>query len=110
MSQRIPRVNQLIKQEVAKLFLEEMYFGKNVLVTITSVSCSPDLKSAKIELSVMPDNRAKEVLKKINKRIFFLQQALNKKLNMYFVPRICFSIDKGEQKRKRIEELLNKIR
>jgi len=49
MSQRIQRVNGLIKQEISKILLKEIDFS-DILVTITNIDTSPDLKSCKIKI------------------------------------------------------------
>jgi ribosome-binding factor A len=108
MSQRIQRVNQLLKQEISQLLLREIDFS-DALVTVTQVDCSPDLRQAKIKISILPDEKAEQVLRIIEKNIYHLQQILNKKLNMKIVPKIIFEIDKTEADAQRIEEILDKI-
>ena len=107
MPQRIPRVNQLLKEEINKLLLREVDFG-NILVTITNVDTSPDLRQAKVKISLLPHQKEEQVLKIIQKNIFHLQQELNKKLHLKIVPKICFEIDRAEAKAQRIEEILTK--
>ncbi len=107
MSQRILRVNELIKQEISKLLKKEIDFA-DILVTVTKVDTSPDLKYAKIKLTVLPSDKSESALKIINQHIYQIQQALNKKLTMKYVPKIKFEIDKLEAHAQRIEELLTK--
>ena len=109
MSQRILRVNQLIKQEIGQLLSREIDFA-NVLVTITQVETSPDLRQAKIKISIMPIEKSESVLKILEKNIYHLQQILNKKLKMRTVPKIRFVIDQAEAKAQRIEEILGKMK
>ena len=109
MSQRIQRVNQLIKQQISQLLLREIDFG-NTLVTVTNVETSTDLRQAKIKISVMPAEKYELVLKTLERNIFHLQQILNKKLHMRIVPKIRFTIDQAEIKAQRIEEILEKIK
>ena len=107
MSQRIQRVNQLIKQEISQLLLREIDFA-NVLVTVTEAETSADLRQAKIKISVMPTEKGELVLRILERNIFHLQQILNKKLYMKIVPKIRFAIDQAEIKAQRIEEILRK--
>ena len=109
MSIRLQRVNEVIKEEISQLLLREFDFDKN-LVTITEVNTSPNLKQSKIKISVLPQENAKAIYIQLKKKIFDLQQALNKKLNMRPVPKISFIIDKNEAKAQRIEELLQQIK
>lgn len=106
MSQRIPRVNELIKQEVGKLILSEMNFPTNSLVTVIEVEVSKDLRYADVFISVFPHEKAIEVIEALKEHIYFLQKVLNQKLSMKPLPRIRFVIDEGGERVGRIEELL----
>ena len=108
-SQRILRVNQLLKQEVSQSLSREIDFD-GVLVTITKVDASDDLKQAKVKISVMPTEKSEQVLRILEKNIYHLQQILNKKLTMKTVPKIRFVIDQTEVKAQRIEEILEKMK
>ncbi len=107
MSQRILKVNELIKQEVSKLLKKEIDFA-DFLVTVTKVETSLDLKQARVRIIVLPSEKQEQALEIIQKNIFQLQQALNKKLKLKYVPKLRFEIDKLEEHAQRIEELLSK--
>lgn len=109
MSLRIQRVNELLRKEMSQLLLKEIDFDQS-MVTITEVDTSPDLRQAKIKISVLPEKSTEAVLKRLEKNIFDLQQQLNKKLNMRPVPKLRFVIDKASIKEQRVEELLQKIK
>ncbi len=109
MSQRILRINQLLRQEISQSLLREIDFT-NVLVTVTEVETSPDLRQAKVKISVMPTEKSEQVLKILERNIYRLQQILNKKLTMKTVPKIRFVIDQIEVKAQRIEEILEKMK
>jgi ribosome-binding factor A len=109
MSQRIQRVNKLIKEQVSQLILKEIDFG-GTLVTITEVDTAADLSQSKIKISVLPTEKTEQVLQILKKNIFQLQQTLNKKLTMRIVPKIIFEIDQAEAKAQRIEEILGQMK
>lgn len=110
MSNRILRVNQLIKQELSKIILKEIEFLSGVLVTITRVQTSPNLIQAKVYISVMPENKTKKTLQILDQGIYQLQQRLNQRLRMRPVPRISFTEEKETLKAGRIEEILEEIK
>ena len=109
MSKRIEQVNELIKQEVSKTLSQKIDFN-NEIVTITQVDTSPNLRQAKVKITVFNQDNQKMVLQKINRKIYDIQQDLNKKLNMRPVPKLIFSIDSSESKAQRVEELLQQIK
>jgi len=109
MSQRIPRVNKLIKKELSQIFLKEIEFPKDILVTVTRVETSDNLNQAKAYISVMPEEQSKRVLQILERKIYYLQQKINKRLRMRPVPQIRFSEEKQTAEAGRLEELLEKI-
>lgn len=110
MSNRIQRVNQLIKKEFSRILLREMDFPPNILVTVTRVETSANLQETKVYISTIPENQASRILKILNKQIYFLQQRLNRRLEMRPIPRIKFLEEKETKEAGRIEELLEKIK
>ena len=106
MSQRIQKVNELIKQETGAILLREIDFD-NILVTITNTDTSPDLKNCKVKISVIPTDKNELALKIIKRNIYQVQQKLNKRLRLKFVPKLSFEIDQIESKAQRIEEILS---
>ena len=110
MRQRIKRINQLLKEELGKILLKEGNFPKDCLVTITRVDTTVDLKEAKVWISVLPGNKAIQIINILNKRIYYFQQRINKILKLKTVPKIQFFIERKAREAARIEELLNKAK
>ena len=110
MTNRILKVNQVIKEEVSRLLFREVDFGQGVLVTVTKVDTSVDLSQTRILINVLPLEKTKEVLGKLNKEVFNLQKLLNKRLEMRPVPKVKFELDRSGEQVERIEEILKKIK
>lgn len=109
MAYKLAKINELIKEELSNILLREEEFGEGVLATILAVDTTEDQKEATIIFSVWPDNRGREILRKLNAHIWQIQQFLNKRLKIHPVPKIRFSLNTDEAESQRIEELLNKI-
>lgn len=110
MSNRIQRVNSLIKNELSQILLKGTDFSKDILVTVTGVETSGNLNQAKVYISVMPENRTSKVLEILDRKIYDFQQELNKHLNMRPIPKIKFVREKKTEEAARVEELLEKIK
>ena len=108
--ERILRVNQLLKKEISQIFLKEMDFSENVLVTVTRVETSDDLLQARVNVSVFPEEKTREVLEKLDQSLYRLQQRINKRLRMRPIPRIFFREEKQIKAAGKIEEILAKIK
>ena len=101
------RVDELIKQQVSEILLREINF-QDMLVTVTGAKTSADLRNAKILISVIPDSQKELALEIINKNIYHLQQELNGKIEIKYVPKIRFEIDKLEEKAQGLEKIFTK--
>jgi len=109
MGKRIEQVNRLIKEELSKIILRELEFPPGVLVTLTRAMTSFDLRCCQVYVSTLPDGKKEEVLKILNKRIYGIQQFLNKRLNMRPIPRIEFREEEKTSEAGRVEEILAKL-
>ena len=110
MNPRIPRVNQLLQKEIAEILLQELDLPEGVLATVTRVEATGNLQEAKVYISVMPEARNEEVMLGLERDIFSIQQALNKRLRMRPVPRIRWTLETKTSEAQRIEELLEKTK
>jgi len=110
MSERILRVNQLIKRELSQILVREVDFPNDILVTVTRVETTSDLKEAKVYVSVMPENRSSQALRALKMQIYEIQQRLNRRVEMKPIPKIKFVEEIKTKEAGRIEELLEKIK
>ena len=110
MPKRIPRVNQLIKKELSQIVLKEIEFPKGVLVTVTRVEASLDLNQAKVFISSLPESHTERVLSILNRQIYFIQQKLNKRLKMKFIPKIEFREEKKTREAGEVEGILERLK
>ena len=110
MSNRIQRLNALIKMEMSQILLKELDFPNDVLITITRVETFANLSEAKIYVSAMPEDQIDKVFKILDRTIYDIQQKLNKRLKMRPVPRIKFEKEEMTREASRIEDLLEKLK
>lgn len=105
---RIERLNELLRRELGTIVAKEVDLS-DAIVTFTKITVSRDLNYADIYFSVIPDKLSQGVLAAINKEIFDIQQALNRRLAMRPVPKIRFHIDNEQSEAQKIDELLKGI-
>ena len=114
---RQEKVNSLLKDLAASFLSRESGMVSAALITITHIETPKDLspcgrsavgrKSAKIFISIFPENKEKETLNLLNEKKGELRKYIGSQIKMKFLPFLEFEIDKGEKSRKRIEELLS---
>ncbi len=108
MSNRLAKVNSLIKKELGQLLQTGIERPRDFLVTIISVNTSVDLRHATVNLTVTPPNKSGSALKYMRSNMRELQSQLHKKIVMRPAPRLHIKIDEGEIHAARIEELIAK--
>ncbi len=106
MSHRIAKLNSLIQQELGRIIKEEVELPRDVFITISKVETSVDAKHVGVYVSAIPKNKTASVFRKLNQNVYRIQQILNRKLVMRFVPKIRFIIDHSEEHADRIEKIL----
>ena len=109
-SQRIKKVNEVIKRELGRVILKEIDLPKNILVTLTEIETSKDLRDCKVFVSVLPEEETSNVLRVLEKEIYELQQILNQRLVMRPVPKIRFFQEKRLKETQKIEKILDEIK
>lgn len=110
MINRVEKVNQNIKRELSEIIEREQDFKNKAIVTLTRVETSGNLIQSKVWISVIPDEYQKEVLDALKKKVYDIQQEINKRLRMRPVPKIKFLTEEETKKAARIEEILKKIK
>lgn len=108
-SVRQNKVNSLMQQELANIFLIE---GRNYLpgglITVSAVRVSPDLGIAKVYLSLFPVKDKQAILDKIKATTHKLRGALGMKIGkqMRVVPELLFYVDDSLDRAEAIDKLL----
>ena len=103
MSRRIERLNHLMRQEISELFQRQVKDPRlGGFVTVTQVSASPDLRHAKVFISIIGNEEEKrEALKALTIASGFLRKELSMRLRLRRSPELSFhyddSIDQGAQ-------------
>jgi len=108
---RIKRVEDEIKRIVAEIFVRDLRLDQIGLITVTKVICTPDLREAKIYVSIYnsADNSVKEALEVIKGQTAFVRGLLGNRIALRFVPRIAFYYDDTQEYVENIERLFQKI-
>lgn len=109
MVRRIEQINELLKSELAKLILEKINIS-NGLITVSYVDCAPDLKRAKIGISILPEKYFGTTLNELKRQSRLFSQIIRKKTKLRQVPKFIWQIDNTETKAAEIEKLLKEIK
>jgi ribosome-binding factor A len=110
MSQRIEKINELVKHLVADIILKNLSLKEGVFVTIAKVDTSPDLRYTRVFVSVFPEKEIRYIEKTLKKELYQILGQLNKRLHMKPLPRVEFRLDMTESRADEIEKILKEIK
>lgn len=105
MTLRTDKVSSLLKREIAVLLLA---LELPAMVTVSKVETAPDLKHARVFITILPlDKKTEESVKEsLYHATFDMQKSLIKKLKMKFVPRISFKVDYSQEYASHINKII----
>lgn len=104
---RLPRVNQLFREELSRLIREELKDPRVEGVTITDVDASSDLSHARISVRTLTDELPiEEVIDGLRSAEGFMRHRLGRELHFRRIPELHFVADHTLEHAQRIEELL----
>lgn len=105
-SNRIGRINEEIQRELAALIPNVKDPRVTGMISITAVETTPDLRYAKVYVSMLDKNSAKEVVKGLKSASGWLRRELGRGLNLRYTPELVFEEDHSIDKGAHILELL----
>ena len=108
---RLERVNQLIKEEVSMLLQRELKDPRLGFVTVTEVDVTPDLKYAKVYVSVLGrDAQWAASFQALDSARGFVWSWLRRHLDLRVTPEITFRPDRSMEHAAHIQSLLAELR
>ncbi len=103
--QRHERVSELIRKELGELILRELEFP-GAIMTIVFVDVTKKIDYARVHVSIIPSEKAEEVLRILNRAQRQLQYELLRKINIKPMPEISFIIDHGIERAAHLEKTI----
>jgi ribosome-binding factor A len=108
-SRRTIRVSELIRKELSTLISRCVDF-EGLLVTISAIEVSPDLKQSYVYISVIdPKTDREHVLNLLNEHRGEWQRVIGKRISSKFSPRLNFRFDQAMERGDRVMDILRKI-
>jgi len=110
-SNRMGRVNEEIKKVVSQTINYDLS-NKSVtgMVTVTRVRTTPDLRYAKIYVSLFQSKNVAETMAGLKKSEPYIRSRVASEINMRITPELVFVLDDSEEQGEKIDQILNKIK
>ena len=107
---RLGRVNEELMKAISHIITYEL---KNPdvtgMISVTRVKVTPDLKYAKISVSILNSKNVKETLAGLKKSSWYLRTELAKRVNLRNTPELVFELDDSLEYGAKIDKILNDI-
>ncbi len=107
------RLADFIQEEISQILREELSDPElqGLIITISRVEVSPDLKQAKVFYQVHGGVAEEEaVARGFSRAASYIRRLLSKRLYTKFVPEIEFILDKRSAEEERLEALFERIK
>jgi ribosome-binding factor A len=109
-SRRMLKAAEAIREVVSMAILTELRDPRIQDVTVTSVEVTEDMRSAKVNVSIMGDEAKQKLgLRGLQNAAGFLQLKVAKRIDTRYTPRITFQLDRGVKHSIEVSRLLNEL-
>ena len=110
-TQRQRRVNELLRQEIGRIILEDLPHTDLGFVTVTGAEVSPDLRHAQIYVSVLgEEEKGIETITRLQSRVGrTIRSKLAERIVLRYIPELHFQLDETARHAQHIEMLLGRL-
>jgi ribosome-binding factor A len=109
-SNRMYKVDEELKKEISNIISLEL---KNPhltgLISVTGVKTTPDLRFAKVFVSMINEKNKKENLKILKQSSGYIRSEVARRVNLRTTPELIFEFDESLEYGSRIDEILKDI-
>jgi ribosome-binding factor A len=110
MTQRTDRIDELLRQEIGDLISREIADPAVGFATVTDVETAPDLRHAKVWVSVIGQPEAREAsVHALQRAMPFVRAQLGRRLRLKRIPEFSVRLDESVERGARVLQLLNDI-
>lgn len=109
-SNRFNRVDEELKKQVSSIIMNDIKDPNLTgLISVTKAKVTPDLKYAKIYVSILNAKNVKQDLAILKKSAGLTRSLLARRMNLRITPEIIFELDDSMEYGARIDSILKEI-
>lgn len=107
---RMGRINEELKKEISQVINYELK-NPNVtgMISVTRVNVTPDLRYAKVYVSILNSKNLKQTLDGLKESSKFIRSRVANTVNLRITPEIVFEYDDSEIVGEKIDNILKQI-
>ncbi len=104
---RMERVQELMKQEISNIILEDVKDPRIGFVTVTRVHVTNDLRSARVFVSLLgSDEQMADCWRGLNRSLGFIRREVGRRVRLRYTPELSLEIDDSMAYSAHIQKLL----
>lgn len=109
-SNRLGRIDEELKKEISNIINYDLK-NPNItgLLSVTKVNTTPDLKYAKVYVSILKSKNTQHTFLNLKKSAGFVRTEVAKRVNLRITPEIVFVLDDSMEYGEKINHLINEI-
>src|SRR5688572_16671431 len=109
-SRRLLKAAEAIREVVGMAILADLQDPRIRDVTVTGVEVAPDMRQAKVYVSVMGNETKQNLsLRGLQSAAGFLQSKVAKRIDTRYTPKLLFVLDQGVKKSIEISQILGRV-
>ncbi|MFZ5833713.1 MAG: 30S ribosome-binding factor RbfA [Planctomycetota bacterium] len=109
-SRRVQKAAAAVREVVSMAILAELKDPRIRNVTVTFVEVSPDMRYAKVHVSVMGDEAQQNLsLRGLQSAAGFLQSKIAQRIDTRYTPRLSFVLDQGVKRSLEVAKILRSV-
>ena len=109
-SRRVLKAAQAVREVVGMAIIADLKDPRIKDATVTMVEVSPDMRQAKVHVSVMGDETKQNLcLKGLQSSAGYLQSKIGNRIDTRYTPRIQFVLDKGIKNAMTVARILEEV-
>lgn len=107
---RLGRIDEELKKEISNIINYELNNPKITgLISVTRAKITPDLKYAKVYVSILNSKNVKDTFANLKKASGFIRTEIAKRINLRITPEIIFVLDDSMEYGAKIDQILKEI-
>ena len=110
-NQRLTKIKKKKKKEISEIIRTEIKDPavQDVMISVVAVDTTNDLKTAKVYVSVLQDNKKQEALAGLQKAQGFIRRAIARRINLRNTPELIFKLDESIERGIEMSKLIDDV-
>ncbi len=108
---RLSKINETLRKELSEIIRVEIKDPRvsEAMVSVTHVEATNDLKTAKVFISVLQNNKKQDVLDGLNVASGYIRKEIAKRINLRNTPEMIFKLDESIEYGMKMSKVIDEV-